>query len=220
MGKPITIQLGGSEHTIARSRLGGFLALKRANELIKYAVRIDNNAKIADGLYAFLNVAMPELRRETFNVVYWQEIFSAYYAIDAINQIPELEDFAILIQRVAKSGRVEAWHYPGRAPNVWIHIIADAYHWSREEILNLWPEDAVAYIQEIQAEKFRERNFLHSLSRVAYDYDKVSKKSKYIPLAIPTWMMMGIRNRINPIGRVDPKFIPLGKIIKSPAREV
>lgn len=220
MGKPITIQLGGSEHEIARSRLNGFLALQRANELIKYAVRIDDNAKIADGLYAYLRVSIPELRRATFNVVDWHEIFDAYDKIDRQNQIPGLEDFAILIQRATKRGRTEAWHYPGRTPNIWIHIIANVYHWSREEILNLWPEEAVAYIQEIQAEKFRERNFLHSLSSVAYNYDKQSKKSKYVPLNMPGWMLSGIRNRINPLGKVHPKFIPVGKIVKSPAREL
>ena len=204
----------------ARSRLGGFLALQRANELIKYAVRIDDNAKIADGLYSFLIAAIPELRRETFNVINWHEIFDAYEQIERQNQIPGLEDFAIMIQRTSKTGKPEAWHYPGRAPTLWIHIIANAYHWPLDEILNLWPEEAVAYIQEIQAEHYRERKFMHSLSDMAYSYDKGSKKSKYIPLAIPTWMLMGIRNRINPIGRVDPKFIPLGKILRSTAREI
>ncbi len=217
MVRDTQICLGGSEYEISRSRLGGFLALQEAEELITKAVKDDDTGTIVDSLFRFLQISIPELPRENFSQYPWQEIIQAYNLIGNLNTIPEAEKFAILNQKIR--GKEASWHFLGRSLYVWVHQIATAYHWTRKEILNLWPEDAVAHIQEIMADDYFQRSFSHALSPVAYPVEPGAKKAKYKPLDKPSWMIVGNPNRPNPIGRVPKELIPLGKIISSPARK-
>lgn len=73
--------------------------------------------------------------------------------------------------------------YPDRNAYQWVHTIAEAYHWSRAEILALHPVEAARFVQEIYIEQQQRREFEYSLSEVAYD-----GKGKFKSLPKPAWM--------------------------------
>lgn len=180
--------LDGRVYSATRVRLGQFLLLQEARErLFDAAVRWDTGG-IADGIFAFIGIACPDAERSVLEAAPWAEVITAYHALDGLNGIPGSNRFSMLT--VPMSGKSPAWGYVGRARYMWIHIIASAYGWAKEEIESLWPEDAVALIQEIIADEQIRREFLHSLSEIAYPFDPTTKKNHYEPLPRPAWMVM------------------------------
>jgi hypothetical protein len=187
------VRLGGRAHTVTRARLGGYLALQRAQRRIDEAGNRGEVKPITDGLYEYLCLAIPALERVEFDDAPWYEVVAAYVAVLDLNTIPEREKYAILVGQ--GKDRTVPWDYPERDEILWIHTLATAYHWSKADIEALWPEEAVAYLQEIRAEEQYSREFAYSLSEVAYPYDKATKKSRYKPLDRPAWMVRILRSR-------------------------
>jgi hypothetical protein len=204
-----TISLGGREWIINRARLGGFIRLQQAREdLYKGADEADNGL-ITNALYDFLRVALPDLKITDFHSAPWFEVFGVYLTIERINTIPDQVEYAIL--RFAQaSKRGVPWDNPMRSTILWVHIIARAYGWSKEQIENLWPEEAVALVQEIMVDDQYEKEFFHSLSQVSYQYNKATKKSNYVPLKRPLWMTARRKKDIITLMRRD--LLPVGKI--------
>lgn len=211
MTDSIQVALSGREFTVARARLGGYLALQGAQEHVDHAVQAQDNGQIADGLFLYLSTALPELNREAFEAAPWFDVLQAYDDVLALNRIPDSTKFSILRRVEERKGRSVPWHYIGRSAFVWLHTIARAYNWPRAEIETLWPEEAIAFIQEIMVDEQLEREFLYSLSEVAYSYDKATKKSKYLPMARPLFMVM----RNEPVKRtlLHRSSLPVGNVV-------
>lgn len=107
------------------------------------------------------------------------------------------------------------YDYEGRNFAWWIHKLATRYGWTSDYIFNLWPEEAAAYLQEIIIAEYDEKNETRSLSKMAYEYNKTTKKLHFRPIPIPNWMEKQkppqprkIRRDMLPIGNV----IDLGKM--------
>lgn len=203
------ISLGGREWSISRARLGGFIRLQQARESLHKGVDEADNGLITDSLYECLRVAIPDLKPTDFHSAPWYEVFSAYLVVEQINTIPEHYEYSI-IRFAQASRRGVPWDNPLRSSIIWIHIIARAYGWSKEQIENLWPEEAVAFVQEILADDQHEREFIHSLSQVAYQYNKATKKSKYVPLTRPIWMTARRKREVVTLLRKD--LLPVGEV--------
>lgn len=214
MTKAITVSVGGHEFNVTRARLGGFIALQRATRHLDEAVRSGDNGAITDGLYEYLSAAIPELGRGEFNEAPFFETFGSLREIRRLNRIPKAEQFSILRGDLRRKTDREPWEYDDRSDFLWVHTIADTYHWGLQEILNLWPEEAVAYLTEIMATKQGDREFLYALSEVAYPFDRATKRQTFKPLERPGWMvtlMPGkkpknwgkVLRRVLPVGRVE-----------------
>lgn len=102
--------------------------------------------------------------------------------------------------------------YPSRAWALWVHKLASRYGWARDDIFNLWPEEAAVYIQEIILAEYDEADERRALSEMAYRYDKGSNKSKFIPLPRPGWMIdkAELPKKI----RTRKDMLPIGNVIK------
>lgn len=102
--------------------------------------------------------------------------------------------------------------YPSRAWALWVHKLASRYGWGRDDIFNLWPEEAAVYIQEIILAEYDEADERRALSEMAYKYDKGTNKSRFIPLPRPGWMV----DKIEPVKklRIRKDMLPVGNIIK------
>lgn len=211
MTETVKVALAGREHVVARARLGPYLRLQAAQERIDHGVEAQDTGAIADGLYEYLSTAMPDLPRDDFETATWLEVMTAFRAIDALNHIPEKTKYSILRRIEDRRGRSVPWQYVGRSATYWIHIIASAYHWPLSEIENLWPEQAVAFIQEIMVDDQLDREFEHSLSQVAYTYDKSAKKSRYVPLTRPVFMVEGT-GKFKKV-KLHRKLLPQGSVI-------
>ncbi len=208
----VKIALGGREWEITRARLGGFIRLQQARESLLDGVKSDDNRKIVAGLYAFLRVLLTDLTEDEFYQSPWTDIARAFLTIEAINILPHANEFSILRFAVAKKKPV-GWDNPLRSALIWVHILAKSYGWNIEEIENLWPEQAIALIQEILADDHMDREFLHALSEVAYEYNKRTKKSHYRPLPKPIWMQFGGRSQEVPKVKIRKDLLPVGNVV-------
>lgn len=214
------VHIGESVYKIARSRLGTYIDLANVLEVLIEAVPIGDNSAITDCLFEYLNLAIPNLDRGSFESAPWYEIIFAYSIIQEINAIPQADQYAIL--NVPSGSKVDEvpWHYPGRNYIVWKHMIAKAYGWTLDFIDALWPEDAVKFLMEITADDMEEMEFLHQLSEISYEYDKATKKSHYRPLRRPMWMLSGNertqsekKKRILTTLRQD--ALPIGNVVRA-----
>lgn len=211
MADTLKLELGGREHTATRARLGQYLKLQGVVERLDLAVEARDTGAIANALFDYIVTAVPDIEREPLNSVPWFQIIIAQQALAALNTIPGATRYAILKRIEDRKRRSIPWDYVGRSAVVWIHMIARAYGWSKAEIENLWPEDAIGFIQEIMVDEQMEKEFFHSLSSVAYRYDKSTKKSRFQPLPRPLFMVQGT-GQIRRIKLVR-ALVPMGNVI-------
>lgn len=208
----VQIALGGREWTISRARLGGFLRLQQARDILLVGVKSEDNREIVIGLYAFLRVLLTDLTEDEFYNAAWYEIAAAFITIENINLLPHSKEFAI-IRYAVSSDKSVAWDHSLRSGLIWVHMIARAYGWTKGDIESLWPEDAIALVQEILADEQIDREFVHALSEVAYEYNKSTKKSKYRPLTRPFWMVGGDRDGQPRKTKLRKDWLPKGNVI-------
>lgn len=219
MANEVIISLGGCEYKCIRGRLGKYLALFEVNKSLGEAANRKDTGGIADSLYKYLSLCISDLTRDFFDSAPWFEILDGYESLRDLNAIPQAERFAILNQVGGEDhDKPPAWDYHGRMQYLYVHIIATAYGWDQEQILNLWPEEAIAYIQEIMVDEQFEREFYHAHSEVSYSFDKATKKSKYQPLERPAWMVIGSieeqeRKRKDLITEIRKDMLPAGVVI-------
>ena len=203
--------MGGAEYTVLRSRLGGFLRMQRADLDLAKAVGERHSQRMADALLAYLRVSIPDLEIDD---IPWFEVVMAYADVRDMNQIPGVDDFAMLRNPPVSTPGAQppAYDHPGRVLVTWVHVIARSYHWSRDDIESLWPEDALSFIQEILLDEFHEREFLYSLSENAYQYDKSAKVSRYRPMQKPAWMVVRSNKDPMPTTKILKELMPAGVV--------
>lgn len=209
MDRSVNVTLGGREYIVHRARLGVYLRQQEASSLLAAAGKSGDNGSIMRAINKYLEIAIPEITPQIVEDASWVEIATAISLIEIINRV-EI-DFALL--RFA--GEPEAstpvpWEYEERLRYFWVHLLARSYHWTREEIENLWPEDALAFIQEILVHDQYDREFLHSISEIAYQYQPGTKSSKYVPLRRPLWMVL---REEHPKVKLHRDLMPIGVVV-------
>lgn len=102
------------------------------------------------------------------------------------------------------------YEYDGRIWVHWIHKIAKTYNWTKDYILNLFPEEIICFIQEIMLEEYNQLEIVRTHSEVAYSYDQNAKKYKYIPMPKPAWMMEEKKQKLS---RILKTAMPVGNIV-------
>jgi len=137
------------------------------------------------------------------------ELLEAFFALRQLNAWQWLLPW--LVNSETGPTQPEFYDYSGRRWAVWVHRLASRYGWSRDEIFNLWPEEAAAYIQEIMVSEYHEREDRRALSEISYKYDKASKTSQFIPTPVYSWM---IDESLPVAVRTSVKLLPVGNVIK------
>jgi len=207
----IEVTIAGLVQEVERVRLGSYLRLQRAAKRLSKAAAQADTGGIADALFEYLIACIHDLDRGEFNEAPWYEVVSAFRQIRRLNHIPNAEDYSLLTKTTSSGNeKTVAWDHDDREVLLWIHLIANSYKWSKTEIEELWPEEAIAYIQEILVEEQLRREFLYSLSEVAYPYDKATKKSKFRPMQRPLWMVAGGGRKTD---RVLKSMLPVGNVV-------
>jgi hypothetical protein len=140
---------------------------------------------------------------------------STYELLDAFFALRQLNAWQWLLPWLANSktepGQPEFYDYSGRRWAVWVHRLATRYGWSRDQIFDLWPEEAAAYIQEIMLSEYYEREDRRALSELSYRYDKATEMSNFIPTPAYSWMV----DESNPAPvRTPVRLLPVGNVIK------
>ncbi len=213
--------LGGNDHEVERSRLGKHLTLNKVRESLVKAVKAGDGGAIADSLYEYLATPILNLDRGTYESAPWFEIIMAFTAVQDLNTIPNVDQYAILQQyEDDKKSDAVPWDYPGRGGVVWKHLLASTYGWPIGEIDWLWPEQAVELLMEILSDETSDREFAYRLSEVAYEFDKATKKSRYRPLRKPPWMVLGSEmtkeeRKKSLLTTLRRDFLPMGEVVRA-----
>jgi len=176
-GQHADVILAGVIRRVGRARLGLHLRLSRLVEAFDAS---DDADELAGSIRKYLSLC--GLQPEGTG----SELLVAYAALRRVNgwqwELPFMRD------QVEASTKAIPYDYPDRTWAWWIHRLASRYGWTRDEIFDLWPEEAACYLQEIFVSEFDEAEERRSLSELAYKYDKGSKRSRYVPLPRPNWM--------------------------------
>jgi len=80
MDSTVTVGLGGQAHQVVRARLGLYLRLEVVLGEQRKAAQKGDGGAIADCLFKYLSLCIPELDRGVFNNLPWFEIINACYA--------------------------------------------------------------------------------------------------------------------------------------------
>jgi hypothetical protein len=151
----------------------------------------------------------------------WFDIEEAFSSLLKENQIRI--EFPILRKgkKSKKDTQTPPWEYIERDWYFWLHRFAKEYGWDREYIAELDIDDVYGLYQEIQVEDQLEKEFIHSLSEISYEYNKATKNSRYKPLSRPSWMTaVDIAELKQVIKRKIPRsMIPPGIVIRVEAKD-
>lgn len=173
----VTITLAGREVAVSRARLGLHLRLGRLSDAFEEAPGSLEMAEAIRGYFEALGLdisqAHPVEMLRAFTIL--REANGWQWAL------------AFMKGEVSK-GEPEPYDYDGRNWAWIIHKLASRYGWTRDEIFDLYPEEAAVYLQEILISETVEAEERYRLSELAYQYDSVTKKSHYVPYRKPSWM--------------------------------
>ena len=171
----------------------------------------ENSDEFPTHLLSFLSTAF-RINQKHFEKAEWDKVILAFYAICLKSPTVKLP----LLMPSDTESKKDDWEYDGRTWHLYAHMIANSYGWSFEYISQLRVGDALATIQEIITDEQLNKEFIYSLSEIAYPYNKNTKESKFIPLPRPQWMRPRVREirrykipvSSMPIGVVDYDAIP------------
>ena len=191
-----TIVFGGESFEIFRQRLGGHYALEFTMSKLK--------EWMDTGLYDTVDCYLEWMCYATEFSEGWLdqqdpvEFANAFVTLANLNE-PKATLPWMTIQ--TKQPKTNA-DYPNRGLASIIHQIAEAYHWTKEEILDLVPEVAWCYIQEIQLSRHDRREFEYGLSEVAYDKRGQYKDYQKLPWHRKTESGTSIPDSLKPTGNI------------------
>lgn len=188
---------------VSRARLGLHLRLAKISDRIRQELLLDNSAKAAQLIARYLEEAGLDVG-QAGGVAQ----IGAYLKLVDLNALRWLLPFQKWEGAAPTQG--PAYDYPGREWAWYIHKLASRYGWTRQEIFNLWPEEAASYLQEIFVAEFAETDEARSLTEIGYRYDKVTKKSTFIPTPRPGWML----DQKPKMRRIRKDMLPMGHIVK------
>lgn len=200
------ITIAGESRKIERARLGRFFRLSEAYRKYQQAL-VGQNIRSIDHLLDYVALAS-DIPKETWEQCSPLEFADAFLRLLELNNVRlNLPLFSDVPEREEK-----VYDYHGRFIATWVTRLARMYGWSPEDIKNLFPEEAACYIQEAEIQEFNEREFIYGLSDVAYAYDKGTKKSRYVPLKRPGWMVAKKEVGVE-APAIPAKYIPQGVVI-------
>lgn len=197
------IILGGRSVCVGRARLGLHLQLAKVAKAFDAANSARQKASFLTEYFDHYDLSIDDASAI--------ELVEAFIVLRNLNlwqmEVPWLMPRPAQVKTAAP---LPPYHYDSRWWATWVHEIASRYGWTRGEILNLWPEEASLYLQEIQVSQFYETEDRRALSEVSYEYNQATKKSRFRPGIKPPWM---VDERLPDTIRVNVKLLPVGAIV-------
>lgn len=171
--------------TVSRCKFGSHLRLMQLAEECRDL--LDNKATVESA-----TLMAQSFRIAGFNPVGLdgQELLFAYKELLTLNKLLWLLPFQSQKEN-NKEHKILPYDYPNRNVAWMIDKLASHYGWTRHYIMDsLYPEEVYSYIQEIIIREHNELEERRMLSDKAWQYDKASKTSRYMPLTKPQWMQV------------------------------
>jgi hypothetical protein len=204
LAESVRIRIGKREVQVERARLGQYLLLGELHRDVGEAIERGEPEGIVSSLRSYLEAACLCHIAENLRL---QDLTDACEPLWRMNAFRE----SLAFMRPDPKAKPDQWEvgyeYRDRHATLWIDTIASDYHWDEATILNLWPEQAACYYQEIllrQAQRQEWEYIIHGLG--------VGKGGTYKPLPKPKWM--GARPK-DQIMRIPKSMLPQGLIIRA-----
>lgn len=197
--RTVRLRLSGEDREIERARFG------RHYELIDilYSTREEFEKVIS---YVATATGIPG------DHLYDDEIADAFSELAALNEPTQLPAI-VRFQPQKQNGAAQTppgLKYRGRWLAACVNDLAHHYGWTVEYILDLGPEEALLYLQEIAAQEHRDREFEYTLSDAGRD--KKGKQKKFPPM--PWASVPYIREKAVGAPPVPDIMRPIGNIIR------
>lgn len=197
----VNIRLCGAEVSVERARLGRHLLLGELRTKI---------TKALDGRDAELAV---QCLRDYLATASGQDTDSLVEMADAVDSLWALNAFKehiAFMEAAPKPGKpaehIIPYEYTDRFAAVWVDAIAHAYGWSHAEILDLVPEMAGYYFQEIVLRDTTDREWDYTVHGLG-----VGKNGRYRPYPKAAWMNQVPIDRVMTIPKA---MMPMGNVVK------
>jgi hypothetical protein len=198
------VYLGGQKVQVYRQKLGGHIQL--LDIAAQMSAHKEHPLMAASLIVRYLDTA--GVNPPIIKAARPTELIQAFLTLYALNGWAWVIPLIDPKRADGRPSQPPPYDYAGRRWAVWIHRIAMNYGWSRDDILNLWPEEAAVYIQEILIQEHGDREERRSLSKLSYQLDKGSNTYNFVPSPKPSWMidpepkMIRIRRSLMPVGNV------------------
>ncbi len=204
-------RIGDIDYPLVRSKLKAWFALDNIFADIVEAAKLGNRENFVSSLYSYVSVAF-SIPTEKLQECPWHEMTRAFREAYTVNR-PTI-NLPMLRPRPEShySSTKDGWDYPERPWYTWINMLAKNYGWSIEYIENLDVDIALSLLQEIAIDNQLDREFMWGLSEISYQYDEVSKKSKFVPMERPHWMKP-IPKPIQKV-KIRASELPVGIVLK------
>ncbi len=203
------IVIDGKEYTIDKFLLRDWLYLEEAKIQVKSAIDKKSVDDIVASIYNFLSIAFLNCGIVWENIA-WIDVYNAFTAVQEVNQLN------IKLPMLLISGddtKKQPWDYAGRMWYRWAHIFSAKYGWKLDDIAQLVPDDAVSLLQEIFVDEQLDKEWQWSMAEIAYPYNENTKKSEFLPLERPAWMIVKAPKEIKKI-RIRQDMLPIGNVIR------
>ena len=143
------------------------------------------NAKMyCDTFYNYVNlvtrIPMFILRR-----MEWHRFIALFGVCRKINEIVSIPLTKV---KSKKESKPDSWDYSGRSKVIWTNLLCHHYGWTVDYVRSLDVEIVFQLAQEVLVDKQLEREFLWSMSEIAYPYNKSTKRSEFKELPRPEFM--------------------------------
>ena len=186
----IVLSVGGSVYEVARARLQKYLVLEQFRNERNVAGYLEECGIPTTG---------PGI-----------ELLCAYRDLVRLNS-PSVKIPLLIIRGQKKDDDDVPWDYLNRHIVFWVYLITSRARISLTETLSLDIDDFFALLQEVLIDEQLEKEWVYTLSEVAYQYDPSSKVSRLRPLERPVWMIK-IRSKHTP-KEIPVEMMPKGLVI-------
>ncbi len=211
----IKINILGKEVTLVRLKLRKWSQLEGIRKPLDTAISKKDFNTTFDMMVKLIEMAVSTPVEIDWFSVYWEDFIYLYSQVVSLNS-PTIE-FPIL--RSASKEKPQPWEYEGRSWYFWLNLFSRNYGWSEDIIAEMDIDTAIGLFQEISIQEQMEKEWQWSLSDIAYQYDKSTKKSVYKPLARPNWMTPMVPKQL-PVVRIKQSHLPMGNVVNVQAEEV
>lgn len=189
-----------------RPRFAKWIKLETLRSNVIEAVGTDT---FTHKIYGYVSTALsiPEWALEK---LFWEDVILLFFSLVA-KSIPTIKLPLLESSKSKKDDETLSWDYDGRSYHIWLHLLAKEYGWTIEYVDNLDVDKVLALIQEILTEQQLEKEFQWSMSEIAYQYNKSTKTSKFVPLTRPYWMLP--KSKEIKIVKIPRAYLPMGNIV-------
>jgi hypothetical protein len=199
----VIIKIAGQSLTVPRVCLKNYFLLK---EISKQYESSDATERVA-AVFDYLKVATGI--EDIAEIIHLDEIAVTFDLLvnlndRSINVLPWQT-----VHSIHEGKTYENLEYEGRGLAIIVSHIAEAYGWSEEKILELQPEAAFCYMQEIMIAEVNRQEHDYYLSEVAYD----GKTGKPKTHKKPDWYYSSTQKFVREKVWVPAKYLPDGVII-------